>query len=393
MRRLVVRLHLWLGLTVGALLAALGLAGSLLVFRDELDRTLNPELLVVAPGAERLPLAELLDRLRAAHPGEPVIRVNLARDADQPHEVWLGPPAERLVYVDPYRGTILGSRLPTSYLMGWLFDFHTHLLTGERGQVVIGIAGAVLLLLSLSGLYVWWPRLGKLTSALTVRRDLGRRRFHFDLHRVSGAVAALFLVVSSVTGLSLVFHEQFMAAFDLATASPPRPITPTSTVRPGAATIPVDSAIAIAVRALPEGTPTYIALPSGAAAPFVVRLRQPSELHPNGRNFVSLDRYSGAVLLVENARTAPAGTRAYNVLYPTHIGRTAGTAGRVVLVFVGFTPLLLFITGMAVWWQRTRGGGMGNAGRAAARRRGHKPNAPPPRGDWRGVGSGSMDPA
>lgn len=376
-RRLLVRLHLWLGLTVGALLAALGLAGSVLVFQDEIDRALNPALLVVVPGTQRRPLAELLDRVRAAHPDEPVARVNLAREADQPHEVWLGPPAERLVYVDPYRGTILGSRLPTSYVMGWVFYFHTHLLAGERGEAVVGIAGVVLLLLGLSGLYVWWPRFGKLRSALTVRRDLGRRRFHFDLHRVSGAAAALFLVVSSVTGLSLVFHEQFMAALDLVTSSPPRPASPSSTVRPGASTIVVDSAIAVATRALPGATPTYVSLPGGAAAPFVVRLKQSSESHPNGRNFISVDRYSGAVVLIENALTAPAGTRIYNVLYPTHIGRTAGTVGRVVLVFVGLTPLLLFVTGASVWWQRRRGGRVGKADRKAARYGGEKARAEP----------------
>ena len=42
LRRLWLNVHLWSGLSVGVLLVALGLSGSLLVWRDSLDRLGNP---------------------------------------------------------------------------------------------------------------------------------------------------------------------------------------------------------------------------------------------------------------------------------------------------------------------------------------------------------------
>ena len=43
MRRLAIKLHLWLGLTVGLLWALQGLTGAGLVFHRELDRWAHPE--------------------------------------------------------------------------------------------------------------------------------------------------------------------------------------------------------------------------------------------------------------------------------------------------------------------------------------------------------------
>ena len=51
-RRVWLRLHLYLGLAVGALLVVVGLTGSALVFMNELDAWLNPDLLTVTTPSE-----------------------------------------------------------------------------------------------------------------------------------------------------------------------------------------------------------------------------------------------------------------------------------------------------------------------------------------------------
>jgi uncharacterized iron-regulated membrane protein len=104
--------------------------------------------------------------------------------------------------------------------------------------------------------------------------------------------------------------------------------------------------------ALPGGEVTYVNLPNGGAA--MVRKKMPSELHPNGRNFVYLHPQTGAVLALEDALRAPAGSRAYNVLYPIHIGRWGGIASRVLHTVLGLVPLVLFVSGLMMWRNRTR---------------------------------------
>ena len=80
-----------------------------------------------------------------------------------------------------------------------------------------------------------------------------------------------------------------------------------------------------------------------------MRKKIAGELHPNGKSFVFFDQYTGEVLLVEDASSAPAGTRIYNTFYPIHIGTLGGLPTRIFQVIVGFLPLLLFVTGYIMW--------------------------------------------
>ena len=60
------------------------------------------------------------------------------------------------------------------------------------------------------------------------------------------------------------------------------------------------------------------------------------------------------VPLVENALTAPAGTRIYNNLYSLHIGEAGGLTTRILQLLVSFSPLILFATGYIMWRNRSK---------------------------------------
>jgi uncharacterized iron-regulated membrane protein len=81
----------------------------------------------------------------------------------------------------------------------------------------------------------------------------------------------------------------------------------------------------------------------------------PGEFNPNGKSFIYFDQYTGEMLVVEDASSAPAGTRIYNTFYPLHIGALAGLPTRIFQVIVGFLPLLLFVTGYIMWKNRCKG--------------------------------------
>src|SRR5690348_3845135 len=60
LRRVLLQVHLWLGLTAAIFLALLGLTGSIMAFEGDIDRWLNPGLWYVSAGARALPEAELI---------------------------------------------------------------------------------------------------------------------------------------------------------------------------------------------------------------------------------------------------------------------------------------------------------------------------------------------
>ena len=68
MRQLWLKAHLWVGLTIALPLIVVAISGAVLVFEDAIDRRLNPSISYVTPGAQVLPIDDLLARARAAYP-------------------------------------------------------------------------------------------------------------------------------------------------------------------------------------------------------------------------------------------------------------------------------------------------------------------------------------
>jgi uncharacterized iron-regulated membrane protein len=347
---------MYLGLCMGLLLALMGLTGSLLVFGEEIDGFLNARLLRVEQRAqeEKASLEAILGSVRQAYPDEKPARIRLPREAVESYEVCFEAKADpRCAYVDPYNANLLGSRVPAHSFKSRLFYLHRRLLSGETGETVIGIGGIVLLLLSLSGVVLWWPGRKRLARGWKIRWGSSRYRVNYDLHRILGVCAMLFLSVTAFTGAAMVFRPTFERAIKQIAPTPAPLPRPVSTIREGERAS-LDDIVGSAGAALPEGELTMINLPATPTAAIVVRKRVSGELHPNGRSLVYLDQYSGQLLLAENALEAPRPARIVNNLYPIHTGRLAGIWTRVMQVFVGFMPALLFFTGFMMWLSRLR---------------------------------------
>lgn len=353
-RRFVFKLHLYTGLLVGLLLMVSGLTGSVLVFREELEALAQPDLHVTAQQGERIAVEAVLQTVRRAYPADQPFAIRMPRTPQQTYLVKLNNAHDLFVYVDPHNGSILGAHRQDQSVLGWISLLHTELLAGEAGETAIGIGSLLLLGLCVTGLVVWWPRNGKLSQGFKIQWSARWRRLNFDLHRASGIYAVLFLVITAATGAAFVFNETAIDLVDAVTASAPRAAPPrVEPARSGTPTRSLDALLHQADRALPAPT-TWITLPQTPQAPVVVRKKLGQELHPNGRNFVYLDQYSGRVLQLEHALSAPLGTRVFNTFYPLHIGAVAGTPTRVLQVVVGLAPTVLLVTGFVMWKNRRK---------------------------------------
>lgn len=115
LRVLVRRVHLWLGLTIGALFAFAGLTGSLLVFYPEIDAALSPALRAVPAGARPASWQAVVDTLHREHPGRTSAwRIEVTPEGGavpvryyKPRETAGRDFAPLLVWVDPVRETTI----------------------------------------------------------------------------------------------------------------------------------------------------------------------------------------------------------------------------------------------------------------------------------------------
>jgi uncharacterized iron-regulated membrane protein len=106
--------------------------------------------------------------------------------------------ALRRVYLDPPTGRVLDAPA-TGGLIAWAHDFHESLaLRDYNGREIVGCVGIAMLVSSLSGIYLWWPR------ARFRRKDFGFRRgpvVSRNLHLTLGLYSSLVLAMLSFTGI------------------------------------------------------------------------------------------------------------------------------------------------------------------------------------------------
>jgi uncharacterized iron-regulated membrane protein len=171
-RKLLFQVHMWIGLILGLLLIALGLSGSVLVYDDAIGDFLAPPPHASAQGAP-LPLDAIIAAARTATtvrgpatvtpataPGEAVsVRIGAAGRGGAPGAA-RGNSAQ--IYLDPVSGAVLGNgtgALPP--ILAFAHQLHGNFLMGQPGRRFVGWLGLAMVILGLSGLVLWWPKIGQ----------------------------------------------------------------------------------------------------------------------------------------------------------------------------------------------------------------------------------------
>jgi len=200
--RTIWRWHFYAGLFVIPFVLLLAATGAAYLFKPQVERW--EERNFRTPKVEQivLPSAQV-DAALAAFPGA---RFNSYRLPERPGDaamIHLAMPdgrAMRDVFISP-AGKVLGSLDPETRIMETIKDIHGQLLLGKRGSWLVELAASWAMLLTLSGLYLWWPRDRRLAGVLWPRLRKGRRMFWRDLHAVTGFWISGLVLVLLVTGL------------------------------------------------------------------------------------------------------------------------------------------------------------------------------------------------
>jgi len=369
MRKSLFILHKYAGLTLGLLLSLIGLTGSLLVFDHALDETLAPETVTFNPSSRPATYAEVLASAQAAVPDNPApTRLMIQRQPGSPHVVRFpspdGAPGPIEVSVSPTDGEVLAVRGwgTPEYTMTWLYRLHYTLLAGKNGKTVVGFMGLLLMVFCISGAVLWWPKKSsgskrsakKWKRAFSISRSGNRFRFYFDVHRVFGIYFLPVLLLTSFSGVTLVFPTQVEAVVGTLFTTEPRPALPPSRTDKGTP-ITADEAVAIGQAAFPGGALKRIYLPRNAGDSYGLTFRAEGEVWTNyGASIARVDQYSGELLMTQDVTEIPLGNKILRWQFPLHNGDALGIVGRWLILIAGLVPALLFATGSYLWWKKRR---------------------------------------
>ncbi|MGY0035678.1 PepSY-associated TM helix domain-containing protein [Pedobacter sp. NJ-S-72] len=192
--------HTYLGIIAGAILAFVGVTGSILVFQDEIDRALNKELFEIVAHQKKLSFDELVPLIKKNNPKLKFDYV-MAGKGDSPLEAYTAFDfkTEEQFFINPYDGKLSGKRIISSSFIRVVMDLHRTLLIPVIGKYIVGLASLCLLILTISGLRLWLPKKWEqLKSVLTVKFSGKFKRQNYDWHNVLGFYSSPIVFIYSV---------------------------------------------------------------------------------------------------------------------------------------------------------------------------------------------------
>ncbi|MBM3553888.1 MAG: PepSY domain-containing protein [Alphaproteobacteria bacterium] len=381
-RKLWLGIHRYVGLLAGAVFVIIGLTGSILAFRTEIDKWLNRELMFVPQPAEGnrsyRPLDEIIAASKAAAPpnGTPLF-VHFPKDSSGYFDVIYSPNGSlghhttndgiKKVYqviVNPFDAAVIGQRLIVDSenhfsepFVNVVIHLHYTLLQGEVGENIVGAVGLFLFGSIATGVYLWWPRNGKWRQAFSIKRRSSAERLIFDLHKTTGVYVCAVILVMAFSGVYIIFMPQVRAlvgAFSSVSAHMiPEDIKSDSA--DGRPPIGAETAVAVVNRLFRDGRLMSLRLPDGPEGVYVIGKRADDEVSKSEPSrLVAVDQYSGRILKIQDPHDFTAGERFLEWQYPLHTGEAFGDIGRAFICAFGFVPLLLYTTGVTRWLRNRR---------------------------------------
>lgn len=206
MKKLFLKLHLYLGFPLGILLSIICLTGAILVFKDDISELLEPNIYrteVQDTVSPPLSLDVLVGSIERDRPNAELGAIVVPQDKGRNIQLKLKDELRTTLYIDPYTAKVRGEKTRGGFFID-VMRLHRWLLgsKGSIGQYIVAYATLGFVLILISGIILWIPKNKKqLRTSLKVKFNASRQRLLRDLHVSLGFYLSIILLVLSFTGL------------------------------------------------------------------------------------------------------------------------------------------------------------------------------------------------
>ncbi len=238
LRKIFFWLHLVAGVVAGVVILIMSATGVALAFEKEIIAWAERDVRRVTPPADakRLPLDELLAKVRAAQPDARPSGVTIYSDPTIATLVSIG--RTNSFHVNPYSGDVQpqGAKVTRAF-MHVMIDWHRFLSLHDAqrpvGKAFTGACNVAFCFLAVSGLYLWWPRQwtkNALRAIAIFNWKLSGKARDWNWHNVIGLWSAPVLIVLTLTAMPISYRWATDVIYKLT-----RTEAPVQTGPPGAA--------------------------------------------------------------------------------------------------------------------------------------------------------------
>jgi len=203
-KKVIARLHLWLGLLTGLVMFIVCITGSIYVFEKEIRNITEPYRTISKQDKEYLNPSVLMEIASKALSGNEVIILEYPSPDKSAIAAYWNKDEYKLVYINPYTGDVLRVKNMKRDFLRIVIEGHVGLWIPVIGRKIVAWSTLIFMFLLISGIILWWPRK---SNRKTLKRSFGikfsgsKKRLIHDLHTSLGVYGFLILLVISITGL------------------------------------------------------------------------------------------------------------------------------------------------------------------------------------------------
>lgn len=359
-RKIILSIHLWLGLATGLVVFIVSITGAIYCFAPELQQLTQPYRSVAIQNTRFLPASELVAIAEKQIPDKKVKRLYYGQPNKAAYALFFDKGGYYYaVFMNPYDGTVLKTKNMRKDFYTIILYLHFTLLI-PYGQEIVGWSTLIFFVMIVSGIILWWPRNKAAKKArFLIKLGTSPKRLNYDLHNVLGFYGSWILIFIVFTGLIWAFDGFAKAVYKItgekhSIIQQKLPISDTSQKNMLIAIKTIDK---VWFQLEKEMSDTYKAaeliLPQTDSAAILVRAN-PSEKIFYKTDYRYFDQYTGKEFegaygwgKYSDVQTLSDRIRRMN--YDIHIGAVLGYPGRIAAFLAALIAASLPITGLLIW--------------------------------------------
>ena len=363
-KKIIRKLHLWLGLSSGIIIVFLGITGCILAFQTEIE-SLQSFRHVLPQEKAFLPPSALKETAVSLLPGKNLHSVLYGSKEDAAQMIFfnLAPKYYFIIFMDPYTGNVLKVKNMDNDFFRIMINGHYYLwLPPNIGQPIATTATLIFVIMMISGLILWWPRNKHARKQrFTIKWNAKWKRKNYDLHYVLGFYITWISIFVALSGMVMGFQWFAKSVYWASSGGKSlvdfyEPVSEKPAVA-SAAFSPEDKAWKYMNRSYPDAETIevhYAENDSMAVA---------AGANPDAGTYWKTDyRYFDQYTLKEipvthvygRYTTATIADKMARMNYDIHTGQVLGLPGKIMAFLASLIAASLPITGFYIWWGRKK---------------------------------------
>lgn len=371
MRKIVLKIHLWLGLLSGLVVFIVALTGCIYVFKEEIQNSTETFRYVTPQNKTYLNPSILIQKAQKILPDKKIHALMYHREGKATKVIFYEYEKKDyfFIYMNPYSGKILKVVDINQDFFTFILNGHFYLwLPDSIGQTIVASSTFIFLILLISGLILWWPKKKnqRKTAFQFKWKNTRWKRRNYDLHRILGFYVFSFGLVFAITGLVwgfVWFRDTYYYTITGGKSyqeyvEPISQLVEKNSKNEQNSLLQLDKIWNKVKQELPKNGWIELHIPEAKEGSIAININPDEETYWK-TDYRYFDQYSLNELNVTHQwgrfnDKLLNGDKLMRMNYDIHVGGIGGIYGKIIAFFLSLIIASLPITGFLIWWGRRK---------------------------------------